>query len=423
MPTKRRTVMNPFKELPKDRKITYSNWNTLAEKPYDKNTTGPYTKTRVILMNGTEFESNWFLHQFNRHCLNNDVRRVLAEVRRQEQQQQKRISALKPIDETILETTIGYEQLAVDLTAEMAQKEPNPVVKAQLDFALLEDFDHLYRYSNLLDMEEGVHAERLVGGYTEITPARPTITEHRHPNDDIRFYINCWQDALITRLHTGIITAAEQQTMNYYMNVGNFYHSDLGRKLYTEIAMIEEQHVSGYGSLMDPSSTWFESWVMHEYTECYLYYSCYQDESDPKIKKVWLEHFEQELTHLKIASDMLYKYEGREWEQLFVGGAEFPSLLRLKSNVDYIREVIKDVRLTGYKETTVKIDELPDSADYFKYQRQVNSSISSVASHAVIEKYIKRNGEDYRFEVKPNPEKTLRDRTVDNVCLGRKKGC
>ena len=414
--------MNPFKELPKDGKITYANWNSLAVTPYDKNATGPYTKTRVILMNGTEFESNWFLHHFNRHCLNNDVRRVIAQVRRQEQQQQKRISALKPIDETILETTIGYEQLAVDLTAEMAQKEPNPIVKAQLDFALLEDFDHLYRYANLLDMDEGVHAERLVGGYTEITPARPTITEHRHPNDDIRRYINCWQDALITRLHTGIITAAEQQTMNYYMNVGGFYHNDLGRKLYAEIAMIEEQHVSGYGSLMDPSSTWFESWVMHEYTECYLYYSCYQDESDPKIKKIWLQHYEEELTHLKIAADMLYKYEGREWEQLFVGGAEFPSLLRLKSNINYVREVINDVRLTGYKETMVKIDDLPDSADYFKYQRQVNSSVSAVASHGVIDKYIKRNGEDYRFETKPNPEKTLRDRTVDNTDLGRKKG-
>ena len=304
--------MNPFRELPKDSKINYSNWNSIAVKPYDKNSTDPYTKTRVILMNGTEFESNWFLHQFNRHCLNNEIRRAIAMVRRQEQQQQKRISALKPIDETILETTIAYEQLAVDLTAEMAQKEPNAFVKAQLDFALLEDFDHLYRYANLLDMEEGVHAERLVGGYTEITPARPTISEHRHPNDDVRFYINCWQDQLITRLHTGIITAAEQQTMNYYMNIGCFYHSDLGRKLYTEIAMIEEQHVTGYGSLMDPSSTWLESWVMHEYTECYLYYSCYQDETNPYIKKIWLQHFEEELKHLKIASEMLFKYEGRE---------------------------------------------------------------------------------------------------------------
>ena len=336
--------MNPFKELPKNGKITYANWNSLAVKSYDKNTTGPYTKTRIILMNGTEFESNWFLHNLNRHCLNNDIRRVAAAVRRQEQQQQKRISALKPLSETILETTIGYEQLAVDLTAEMAQKEVNPFVKAQLDFALLEDFDHLYRYANLLDMEEGVHAERLVGGYTEITPARPTISEHRHPDDDVRYYINNWQDGLLTRLHASIITAAEQQTMNYYMNVAGFYHSELGRKLFSEIAMIEEQHVTGYGSLMDPSSTWLECWVMHEYTECYLYWSCYQDESDERIKKIWLNHFEEELTHLKIASDLLKKYEGREWQQLFVGGSDFPSLIKLKSNKEYIRDVIKSDR-------------------------------------------------------------------------------
>ncbi len=413
--------MNPFKELPKDTKLNYFNWQNLALKPYDKKSTGPYTKTRVILMNGTEFESNWFLHHVNRHCLNNEIRRAVAEVRRQEQQQQKRIASLRPINETILETTIAYEQLAVDLTAEIASKEPKSFVKKQLDFALLEDFDHLYRYSDLLDMEEGVKGEILVGGYTEITPGRPTISEHRHPHDDIRHYINDWRDDLITRLHVGIITAAEQQTMNYYMNVANLYHSEQGRKLYTEIAMIEEQHVTGYGSLMDPSCTLLEGWVMHEYTECYLYYSCMQDESDPYIKKVWEEHFNQELKHLKIASDLLLKYEGRDFNQLFPT-AEFPSLVKLHDNKEYIRKIMNDVRLTGYKEDTLPVDDLPDSADFFKYQRQVNSNVNQVASHVVIDKYIGKNGKDYRYEVKQSAEKSLRDRKVDNTELGRKKG-
>ncbi len=415
--------MNPFNYLPKDGKLSYPSWNDIYPKAYDKNAVSPYTKTRVILMNGTEFESNWFLHQFHRHCLNNDVRRILASVRREEQQQQKRISALKPIDETILETTIAYEQLAVDLTADMAQKEPNPFVKAQLDFALLEDFDHLYRYADLLYDEQGAKAERLVGSFTEITPGRPTISEHRHPNDDVRRYINCWQDALITRLHTSIITAAEQQTMNYYMNIGQFYHSDTGRKLYSEIAMIEEQHVTGYGSLMDPSCTWFESWVMHEYTECYLYYSCYMDESDEQIKKIWQKHYEMELRHLRIAVETLQKYEGREWQQLFRGGADFPELIKLQSNKPYIREVMKSVRDTAVKEDIVNIDDLDTGADFYKYQKQVNSSVANVPSHAVIDKYIKKHGEDYRYEDKPSVEKTLRDRTVDNTCLGREKGC
>ena len=68
--------VNPFEEenaVPVE--DTYKDWKQLNLKPYDKNTASPYTKTRVILMNGTEFESNWFLHQFSRHCNNNDLRR------------------------------------------------------------------------------------------------------------------------------------------------------------------------------------------------------------------------------------------------------------------------------------------------------------------------------------------------------------
>lgn len=65
-------------------------WKDLLVKPYDKNTADPYTKLRVILMNGTEFEANWFSHQFSRHCSDNDLRREIALIRRVEQQQQKR---------------------------------------------------------------------------------------------------------------------------------------------------------------------------------------------------------------------------------------------------------------------------------------------------------------------------------------------
>lgn len=126
-------------------------------------------------MNGTEYEANWFSHQFHRHCTNNDLRRELAVLRRTEQQQQKRIACLKPIDESILETTIGYEQLAVDLTAILAQREPDAYVVQVMNLALLEDFDHLYRYADLLELERGIHAERLVGCYTEIMPAAPPL--------------------------------------------------------------------------------------------------------------------------------------------------------------------------------------------------------------------------------------------------------
>ena len=105
----------------------------------------------------------------------------------------------------------------------------------------------------------------------------------------------------LTKLDTSIITAAEQQTMNYYMNLGAFYPNDLGRKLYQEIGMVEEQHVTQYGSLLDPTCTWLENLLMHEYNECYLYYSCYEDETDPYVKGVWEQNFQAEVSHLHLS--------------------------------------------------------------------------------------------------------------------------
>ena len=148
---------NPFMEKPIPFDKVLMDWNTMYPYSYNKRTTNPYTKCRIVLMNGTEFEAQWFSRNFSRHCTNNELRQELALLRRSEQQQQKRISCLKPKDESILEHTITYEQLAVDLTAVMAQDESDCNVKNALDFGLLEDFDHLYRYSNLLNMEYGIY--------------------------------------------------------------------------------------------------------------------------------------------------------------------------------------------------------------------------------------------------------------------------
>lgn len=167
-----------------------------------------------------------------------------------------KIAVLNPINESILETTISYEQLAVNLTAVLAKREPSKHVKAALDFVLLEDFDHLYRYANLLEMERGILSEKLVGKYTEIMPGRLTISHHRYPYDNIKHFVDYNTADPITKLNIGIITAAEQQTMNYYMNQAPFYDSDIGRQLYQEIGLVEEEHVTQYGNLMDLNLTW-----------------------------------------------------------------------------------------------------------------------------------------------------------------------
>ena len=415
-------AFNPFKEngMPIDK--MFINWNKMYPESYDKHTVDPYTRLRVILLNGAEYEANWFMHEFNRNCNNNDIRRDLAFIRRTEKQQQMRISDLKPIDEDILETTIGYEQLAVDLTATLAKTEPDPYVKATLDFALLEDFDHLYRYSDLLEFDSGIHAETIVGGYTEIMPARPTISEHRYPRDDIRYSINFDKADPLTKLNTNIITAAEQQTMNYYMNIAGFHNSELGRKLYSEIAMIEEQHVTEYGSLMDTTCSWLENWLVHEYTECYLYYSCYADETDEYIKEIFYQRYLEECGHLQYVATLLQKYEGKPWQAVYTCGGDFPELLRFEGNIDYIRGVLgKTINYTRYNEDYALLDDVNDKSNYFKYQKMNIKKPESLPSHLVIQNHINDFGKDYRFETKKNPVPSLQDRTCDNINVGRKK--
>ena len=215
--------MNPFEQKPIQIDDGIMDWSTVYPKPYCKQTVDPYTKVRIILMNGIEVEATMFKHQFHRHCQNNDLRRDLALSRRVEQFHQKHINWLKPIDETQLETTIGYEHVAVDLTAWMAENEPNVYVKQALDFALLEDFDHLYRYANLLDLDTQIPAQQLVKSYVDITPGRPTIAEHRYPFDAVKYPVDYSTADIMTKLNTQIITAGEQQTMNFYMNIGNTY--------------------------------------------------------------------------------------------------------------------------------------------------------------------------------------------------------
>ena len=409
---------NPFEEKPRKLEDLIMSWGDIFVKPYNKNEVSPYTKVRCILMNGTEYEAVWCKHHFNRHYPDNDARRIVAMLRRSEQQQQKAISLLKPTDETLLETTIGYEQLAVDLTAFLAQRSTDKNVKNALDFALLEDFDHLYRYANLLDMDYGIHAERLVGGYTEIMPARPTIAHHRHPIDNIKnSIVNASADA-VTKLDVGIITAAEQQTMNYYMNIAQFYPYQRGRELYADIAMVEEDHVTHYGSLIDPNATLFESLLMHEYTECYLYFSMINDESDEHIRKIWEQFYEMEVAHLHTAVKLLNEYENKDWQQVIPEGA-FPELISLHENKEYIRSILSStVNNTTDKEGYTNIKNLPSDAPFYRYQNRVNENPENERGHTVILDHIDTYGMDYRYCDSENPIKCLQDRENDNNTLG-----
>ena len=99
----------------------------------------------MILMNGIENGAWNFAHHFSRSTDDPVIKSLLAQTRMVEQQQQTTINWLNPFN-----------------------------------FGLLEDFDHLYRYSELLDYLEGKEADSMQGK-TEVFPGRPTSEHHNDP--------------------------------------------------------------------------------------------------------------------------------------------------------------------------------------------------------------------------------------------------
>ena len=281
------------------------NWRELVQAPISKLDDDAFTRVRIILMNGLESEMNRFLHGCAR--MNAHLQKPLALVRRVDQHQQTLINWLIGADHSPLETTLGFEQVAIEVTAAIAQQEPDPYLAQIFRFGLLEDFDHLYRFAALYDRLAGGDANNITQCYTDIRPGRPTKLEHRHPLDDLRRPYDRSKAAPITKLNALTIMAAENQTHDYYMTIGPQFADPVARQLYAEIASIEEQHTTQYESIIDPHESWLEKWLMHECMEVYNYYSCVEGESNPRIKKIWERFLDYELGHLHFAIDIARK--------------------------------------------------------------------------------------------------------------------
>ncbi len=343
-------------------------WKDLVQQPISKLDDDAFTRVRIILMNGIENEAIRFQHLCAR--FNADLRLPLAKIRRVEHHQATLVNWLIGADHSPLETTIAYEQVAVEVTAAVAQNEPDSYLAQVYRFGLLEDFDHLYRYSALLDRLEGKDANNILQGYTDILPGRLTIDEHRAPEDDLREPYDRTTAETITKLHALTITAAEYQTHDYYMNIGPLVADPMARQLYAEIASIEEQHVTQYESLLNPQETWLEQWLLHEATEVYNYYSCVEQENNPRIKAIWERFLDYELGHLDAVSRLFKDIERRDPAEVL--SKDLPKPIDISSNRTFVEGVLrKEVNLSALGTRFVDKDE--ESAASIDYRTQLNS--------------------------------------------------
>ncbi len=337
-------------------------WRDMVQAPISKLDDDAFTRVRIILMNGIELESLRFQHACAR--MNADLQRDLALVRRVEQHQATTVNWLLGADHSPLETTIGYEQVAIEVTAAVAQREPDPYLAQVYRFGLLEDFDHMYRYAALLDRLEGKDANNILQCYTDVLPGRPTFDEHRHPLDDLRMPYDRQTADPLSKLHALTIMAGEQQTHDYYMNIGPLFADPLARQLYAEIASIEEQHVTQYESIIDPTESWLEKWVLHEANEVYNYYGMVQQESNARLKALWERFLDYELGHLHHAVDLFERHEQRDAAEILP--ATLPEPIPFASQRDFVRDTLAaevDLRANGTRFVGLE-DESDETLEY-----------------------------------------------------------
>ena len=275
-------------------------WQDIVRRPFERELVDNYTRTRQILMNGIETEAWTFKHCMVRKCDDVELNKTLVSIRRIEDMQQTTVNWLTPFKQTVLDTTLGYEQVAVDLTAWLAQNEDDPYVKETFDFGLLEDFDHLYRYSQFAKMVEDTNPDIILHGLTDVVVGRPT--QYHHNCNTLRLRKPYDKTTATPRTKVNILTliSGEQQTHNFYAEHGFMFGNNDLKQLYAEICDVEEEHVTMYETLIDPTETVFEKWLIHEFTEACNYYNCYKDEVDPRLKLIWEEMLGMEIEHLKI---------------------------------------------------------------------------------------------------------------------------
>ncbi len=165
---------------------------------------------------------------------------------------------------------------------------------------------------------------------------------------------------------------AEHQTHDYYMTIGPIFADPTARQLYAEIASIEEQHVTQYESISDPSDTWLEKWLLHEANEVYDYWSCVQFEENPRIRAIWERFLDYELGHVRFVADLLEKHERRD--AVSVLPRALPAPIRFESHRDFVRETLRDeVSLRAVGQDFVDESEEPRDGPSARYRQQMNS--------------------------------------------------
>jgi hypothetical protein len=299
--------------------------------PIDPEDVESSTRCRVIVMTGIENQAVRLDRHISRVDTDPELLASAEQLRSAEARQRRALAGLLPQPGSILEAALSYERAAVDLDSWLARMEPDPQRRQVYECDALEDFDHVYRYAEVLDLVRPRRAERLVDEVNDVLPDRADAEQAGHRYDEMS------APAQMSKLNALTMLAIEQWMTEFYNT------SDVGlvdppaRPVYREVRRVELEQVARHQALVDPATRW-ERLVLREYNECHLYYSFLQQESDLRVRALWDLHLQMELGQLRLACDLLRRFGGREPEEIV--GTGLPEPLGFEGNREFLRRLL-----------------------------------------------------------------------------------
>lgn len=306
-------------------------------------------------------------------------------------------------DKNPLQRAVLLEQLCVELACCLAASEERGPLKRMLDYMLSEDLDHLYRLANLMEHKGLLPAELLTGGYIEIMPGHPTAASHLHPCDAV--HTPCPLSPL-GRVRALLFCAAAENARAHYLS---FCTGTEERALFSEFALIEDQHVSLLKSLLPPMEP-AEELLLYQYAEYCLYESFARQETDLPARSLLLHFAEEECGHLTEARRLYAIQTGYDADEALP--ASFSPVI-FSGWGDYARDaLLRNADAACVRGEVIPVRLLPDGCDYFVYQDALGPHSPS---HLLLEQQIACSGGSYRFTRAHHPLESLQSRTRDPV--------
>jgi hypothetical protein len=165
------------------------------------------------------------------------------------------------------------------------------------------------------------------------------------------------------------------------MNIGPLFADPLARQLYAEIASVESQHITHYGSMLNPDESVLEKLLVSEACEVWNYAGCLEQESNPRVKAIWEKFLDYELGHFQVALKLFKELERRDPAEV-LGDGRLPPFIQFESHRRFVRETI--ARETSLRKDGVQfVQEDAEGASSIAYREAVNAagSPSSTVSH------------------------------------------